>query len=60
MPVLVVAGDLDPTYVALGRRLVESIGENATLAVIPRAGHACHLEQPAAFLDAVAPFLGGH
>jgi len=60
MPVLVVAGGLDDAYLAHGRRLVESIGTNATLAVIPGAGHACHLEQPAAFLEVVSPFLEAH
>jgi 2-succinyl-6-hydroxy-2,4-cyclohexadiene-1-carboxylate synthase len=60
MPVLVVAGDLDAAYLAHGRRLVAGIGANASLAVIGGAGHACHLEQPAAFLDAVLPFLDRH
>lgn len=57
MPVLVIAGELDSKYVALGRRLVESIGSNASLHVIERAGHACHLEQPQALLRIVQPFL---
>jgi 2-succinyl-6-hydroxy-2,4-cyclohexadiene-1-carboxylate synthase len=57
MPVLVVVGGLDAAYVAHGRRLVESIGPGASLVVIPEAGHACHLEQPGLFLDAVVPFL---
>ena len=60
MPVLVVAGSLDEAYVAHGRRLAKSIGTNATMVVIPGAGHACHLEQPAAFLEVVSPFLDGH
>jgi 2-succinyl-6-hydroxy-2,4-cyclohexadiene-1-carboxylate synthase len=60
MPVLVVAGELDEAYLAEGRRLVETIGANATLSVVPDAGHACHLEQPAAFLRIVGPFLQGH
>jgi 2-succinyl-6-hydroxy-2,4-cyclohexadiene-1-carboxylate synthase len=60
MPVLVVTGELDAAYRAHGRRLVESIGPNASLAVIEGAGHACHLEAPDAFLAAVAPFLDGH
>jgi 2-succinyl-6-hydroxy-2,4-cyclohexadiene-1-carboxylate synthase len=60
MPVLVIAGELDDAYLALGRRLVDSIGANATMAVIARAGHACHLEQPTAFLDVVGPFLEEH
>jgi pimeloyl-ACP methyl ester carboxylesterase len=37
--------------------MVECIGANATLAVIPQAGHACHLEAPGPFLAAVEPFL---
>jgi 2-succinyl-6-hydroxy-2,4-cyclohexadiene-1-carboxylate synthase len=60
MPVLVVVGELDGAYLAHGHRLVSSIGPNASLAVIPGAGHACHLEQPGAFLDTVKPFLAGH
>jgi 2-succinyl-6-hydroxy-2,4-cyclohexadiene-1-carboxylate synthase len=60
MPVLVVAGALDDAYLAHGRRLVDSIGANARLAVIADAGHACHLERPDAFLDAVIPFVDGH
>ena len=59
MPVLVVAGELDSKYVAIARRLVDSIGSNARLCVIEGAGHACHLERPDAFLSAVSPFLAG-
>ena len=59
MPVLVVAGELDETYLALGRRLVAAVGASARLAVIAGAGHACHLEQPDAWLAAVTPFLAG-
>jgi 2-succinyl-6-hydroxy-2,4-cyclohexadiene-1-carboxylate synthase len=57
MPVLVVAGANDEAYLARGRRLVSSIGTNADLAVVPGAGHACHLEQPDIFLELVLPFL---
>jgi len=60
MPVLVVAGDLDPAYMGHGRRLVDCIGANASLAVIGRVGHACHLEAPDAFVEVVVAFLGGH
>jgi pimeloyl-ACP methyl ester carboxylesterase len=61
MPVLVVAGEDDTKFTELGERLVEAIGASAALAVIPGAGHAVHLEQPAAFLAVVAPFLAsGH
>ena len=57
VPVLVVAGALDQRYGALGRRLVDTLPD-AGLAVVPRAGHGAHLEQPQAFLDAVLPWLG--
>ncbi len=57
VPTLVVAGALDEAYVARARRLVAGIGDNATLAIVEEAGHACHLEQPAAFLSLLHAFL---
>ena len=57
MPVLVVCGALDTKYEALGRRMVDAIGANATLEVLAGAGHACHLERPDAFLAAVTSWL---
>lgn len=57
MPVLVIAGALDEKYVALAGRLVETIGDNATGAVIAGAGHACHLEQPDRFVETVTGWL---
>ena len=59
MPVLLVAGALDGKFIALGRRMADAIGDNAALALVPGAGHACHLEQPRAFLDVVLPFVAG-
>jgi pimeloyl-ACP methyl ester carboxylesterase len=59
MPVLLVAGGGDAKFTALGRRAAAAIGPNATPALIPGAGHACHLERPDAFCDVVAPFLAG-
>lgn len=59
MPVLVVAGETDTKYLDLAHRLVESIGANAELAVIPRAGHACHLECPDLFVRLVEGWLIG-
>ena len=47
MPVLVLAGDRDERFKVLGRRLADSIGENATFAVVDASNHACHLERPA-------------
>jgi 2-succinyl-6-hydroxy-2,4-cyclohexadiene-1-carboxylate synthase len=57
MPVLVVAGSEDDAYLAHGRRLASGVGSNATLVVVPGAGHACHLERPDAFLEIIRPFL---
>ena len=55
--VLVVVGELDAAYRQRGERLVRAIGPNARLEVVAGAGHACHLEQPEAWLAVVAPFL---
>ena len=60
MPVLVVAGARDAKFRALAERMATLIGANATLAVIPDAGHAAHLEQPVAFLAAIRPWLEAH
>ncbi len=60
MPVLVMAGALDEKYAALGARMVEAVGDNASLALVPEAGHAAHLEQPEAFLGILRPWLAEH
>jgi 2-succinyl-6-hydroxy-2,4-cyclohexadiene-1-carboxylate synthase len=57
VPTLVVAGALDPAYVARAERLADSIGPNATLVVIPDAGHTCQLEQPEAFTTVLRNWL---
>jgi 2-succinyl-6-hydroxy-2,4-cyclohexadiene-1-carboxylate synthase len=59
VPTLVVVGGLDATYRGPGERLVGAIGPNATLAVIPGAGHAVHLERPAELRAVLAAFLDG-
>jgi len=46
MAVLVIAGERDTKFTALGQRLVDSIGSNATLVSQSGANHAVHLEQP--------------
>lgn len=60
MPVLVVAGALDAKFVALAERMAAAIGSNATLSVIPGAGHTAHLERPEEFLSALRPWLADH
>ena len=57
VPVLVVAGERDAKFRTLGERLAAAIGSNATFAVVPDAGHAAHLEQPAAFVTVVRAWL---
>lgn len=60
MPVLVVVGAADTTFAAHGRRLVRSIGANATLALVPDAGHAAHLEAPRRCSAMVRHWLATH
>ena len=60
MPVLVMAGGDDDKYAALAERMVDGIGDNATLALVPGAGHAAHLEQPEAFLGLLREWLAEH
>lgn len=60
MPALVVAGALDEKFSSLAQRMVDAIGANATLALIPDAGHTAHLEQPDAFLASLRRWLATH
>ena len=52
LPVTVLAGELDPKYVALGERLARSV-PRGELKVVPGAGHALVLEAPAAVAAAL-------
>jgi 2-succinyl-6-hydroxy-2,4-cyclohexadiene-1-carboxylate synthase len=58
MPVLVLAGERDEKFVAIGRRFAREVGAAARFETIPGAGHAAHLEQPVAFLAMVRAWLG--
>lgn len=60
VPVLVVAGERDAKFTALGRRLADGIGPRAELALVPGAGHAAHLEAPAAFRALLRTWLAAH
>lgn len=56
MPVLLIAGALDRPFVAHARALAAAIPQ-AQLAIVPDAGHAVHVEQPAACAAVVRDFL---
>ncbi len=47
MPVLVLAGEHDDKFRALGERLARAVGPHARFATVPGAGHSAHLEDPA-------------
>lgn len=55
VPLLLVAGARDEKYMAVIRALVEV--SKARAAVIPDAGHAVHLERPAALAEILTEFL---
>lgn len=56
IPVLVLAGDRDHKFTAIGQRLAATI-PGATFAAIPGAGHAAHTEQPDATAELIAEWL---
>lgn len=56
VPVLAIAGALDEKYCALAQRMAAAL-PYARTEIVPDAGHAVHLEQPAAFAGAVRSFL---
>jgi 2-succinyl-6-hydroxy-2,4-cyclohexadiene-1-carboxylate synthase len=56
-PALVMAGAEDERYVGLARRLAAAL-PRARVAIVPRAGHPAHLEQPGAVAALLADHLG--
>jgi 2-succinyl-6-hydroxy-2,4-cyclohexadiene-1-carboxylate synthase len=60
MPVLVIAGEADAKFSAEAAKLGEAIGDNATVALLPGAGHAAHLESPVAFAAILRRWLTRH
>ena len=58
-PVLLIAGALDEKFAALNERMAAAI-PNATLRLIPDAGHTVHLEQPARFVDSAVKYLSDY
>jgi 2-succinyl-6-hydroxy-2,4-cyclohexadiene-1-carboxylate synthase len=59
MPTLLIAGALDDKYRRLAATMHAGMPQAET-AIVPDAGHTVHLEQPAAFDDAVHTFLRAH
>lgn len=57
MPVLALAGQHDSTYWTAARRIASLVPHSRALA-IAGAGHAAHLEEPAAVGDAIMAFIG--
>jgi len=58
-PLLALAGERDPRYAAAAQRIA-ALATHGRARVIPGAGHAAHLEQPAAFAAALLEFLDEH
>jgi 2-succinyl-6-hydroxy-2,4-cyclohexadiene-1-carboxylate synthase len=56
MPALLLAGALDEQYRALAQSMAPCM-PRARVEIVPDAGHAVHLEQPAAFARALLAFL---
>ena len=57
MPVLIVAGARDERFTATAGRMNDAIGKNATLRVMPDAGHACHREHEEEFSTILLDWL---
>ena len=59
MPVLAAAGENDDKYAEIAHRMAAAL-PNGRAALVRRAGHAAHLEQPVAFADLLLEFLDEH
>lgn len=56
VPTRVVVGALDSPYIELGKTLASSL-PNASMTIVPNAGHAVHFEQPGALTNVILQFL---
>jgi len=56
MPTLLLAGALDPTYTTMVTQMGQKIAQ-ATIEIVPDAGHNIHLEQPETFSRIMRSFL---
>jgi 2-succinyl-6-hydroxy-2,4-cyclohexadiene-1-carboxylate synthase len=58
-PALLLAGERDAKFAALAHQMAAAIGPGARVALVPGAGHAAHLERPAATAALIEAFLAG-
>lgn len=56
-PTLLLVGAEDPKFVGIARRMAESLPD-ATVAIVPGAGHTVHLDQPGAWASGVLKHVG--
>lgn len=59
VPVLVLAGERDEKFVALGQRLASASGGHGRFVLVPGAGHAACFEQPESFSRLLVAFAHG-
>ena len=59
VPTLVLCGELDAKFVAIGREMAALL-PRSELAVVTDAGHAAHLEEPDACAAAIRQHLAAH
>lgn len=58
VPVLCIVGEYDHKFITLGKEMCKKL-PNGRLKIIPRAGHAPHIEKPREFNTTVLSFLNG-
>jgi 2-succinyl-6-hydroxy-2,4-cyclohexadiene-1-carboxylate synthase len=56
-PALLLAGERDPKFAGIAMEMAAAIGPAAQVALVPGAGHATHLERPAATAALIEEFL---
>ncbi|HEY8218324.1 MAG TPA: alpha/beta fold hydrolase, partial [Acidimicrobiia bacterium] len=59
MPVLIMCGQWDRGYTDVATRMAAAVGDNAQLVVLPKAGHALHLERPDEVAHELIAWLDG-
>ncbi|AXI09833.1 2-succinyl-6-hydroxy-2,4-cyclohexadiene-1-carboxylate synthase [Oceanobacillus zhaokaii] len=55
-PVLLMAGELDPKFAAINKKMRNSL-EKSEVVIVEKAGHAIHIEKPAIFGTLVSEFI---